>query len=68
MQENEILSPSDMSKPELRTIITISVNREGQLVVAAPMTNKKLCMHALADALKVVADAPEAELAVPNVN
>ena len=47
--------------PTLRTIITISVNEQNQLVVNAPLSNKKLCMHALADALKTVADHIEPE-------
>lgn len=53
---NDILQNKGEEIPELRTIITISVNRDNQLVVAAPMNNPKLCLHAYADALKVLAD------------
>lgn len=49
------LFPKD-ELPELRTIITISVDREHQLVVQAPLDRPELCLQALADAIKVVAD------------
>jgi hypothetical protein len=42
--------------PELRTIITISVNRDNQLVVAAPFDKPALCLNALADAIRIIAD------------
>lgn len=54
---NHVLQNKGEEIPELRTIITISVNRENQLVVAAPLERPELCLQALADAIKVVADA-----------
>lgn len=68
MSETVIVNPNH-KVPELRTVITISVNEANQLVVQAPFTNKKLCMHALADALKTVADHEDPIIKeVPNVS
>ena len=45
-----------IKREDLIEILTISVTKDRKLIVEGQLSNKFICMHALADALKVVAD------------
>lgn len=51
-----VIKTEEQKRAEVRNIIIIGVNGMGELVVNAPMSNKRLCMNAIADALKTIAD------------
>ena len=45
-----------IKREHLTEILTISVTKDRKLIVEGQLSNKFICMHALADALKTIAD------------
>lgn len=43
-------------KSEVKVLFTIGVNKDNVVVVSGDLTQKKLCYHLLAEAIKIVAD------------
>lgn len=42
--------------PEIKVLLTISVNKDDVVMVSGDLNNKKLCYHLLAEAIKIVTD------------